>query len=302
VEGVADPDRPSLPAPALICARHPHHDITNREADATTCPQPRCGGTLIQLECGINLTHDVSQRASDQFTCPVCGGPLMTPFCTFDRTHSMVGRNAGQTTCPIAACAHTVARARYMPWWLRAKLWFAGLWSGINRRLAALVIGIAAVVGLVFIAIWYLQPRPTGECDEVPKDARQAVELASKRIQARISADKAEEFARLDLKCGSPDPALLLLRYAYENGDGEAARMLGLMTDPTAGADVAGRQTPNERRAVEWYARAVKLRNTAARADLERLLASLKAAAGNGDPERAEAINIGQDALRGNQP
>jgi hypothetical protein len=302
-----------LPDPALICARNPEHDISGRAHDATTCPQPQCGGMLIQLECENDLAHDVSRRAPGRFTCPVCGGRLLTPVCGFDASHSMVERDAGQTACPVPSCGHTVNRVVYEPprqsaepplrqqepplrqreelpppppaWW---KDW---------RILAG---GLAAVVGLALLLVWMLLPGPPPDrCAAVPKTMQQAVAKVSERLKAGISAADADTAAHLYLSCGSPEAALLLLRRAFEEGDAGAARMMGELFDPTAGPNVVGRQPANPTRAVEWYARALKAHDAAARPDLERLAAWLRSRPDRDNPEPAALIGMAQEALKG---
>jgi len=315
VEEAVEPDRPVRPPPALICAKVPGHDITRRTPDAIVCPHPHCGGALIQLECESDLTHDVSRRAPDQFTCPVCGGPLVTPVCTFDRTHSMVHRAAGQTACPIETCGHEVKRVVYQhppidggieikveTFWQRLLAWLQRLhlWLLMYRRLvAATIAAIVALAGIAVVVYVVWPDHPHNPCDAIPKDSRQAVEAVGKRLAAGISAADASAMAQVHLRCKSPEPALLLLRRAYDEGDAEAARTLGQMFDPTAPADTLGRQKSDEARAVGWYARAVKAGSQPARADLQRLATALKSERNNVDPERDALIDLAQDALGG---
>ncbi len=295
-EGPTDQNAPALPEPVLICEKNPHHDISNRDADAIMCPHPRCGGALIQLECEKDVRHDVSKRKPDQFSCPVCNGPLVRPVCTFNRTHSMVGRGPGQSVCPIDG--HVIERVPYrpphkppdieQPWpiWL----WIRQHW----QALAAAIGGVAliAVLAVVVIAIW----PPEDRC---ARNVNGALNAATRRLQAGISAADASRLADRELECKFVEPALLLLRRAYEEGDAGAARTLGRLFDPTLGQEVVGHQPPNPTRSVEWYARAMKGGNQASRGDLERLLSWLRDQPESDSPEMQGLIETAQNALGG---
>jgi hypothetical protein len=108
-----DPDPPALPAPGVACEKVPDHGVAGRDAAATTCPQPGCGGRLIQLECETSLEHDVGRIKPGETTCPICQGRLLTPSCTDNPAHSMLRRIAGGDACPV--CGKNVTRQRYAP-------------------------------------------------------------------------------------------------------------------------------------------------------------------------------------------
>jgi hypothetical protein len=108
-----DPDPAALPAPGVACEKVSAHSVEGRDAAATTCPRPGCGGKLIQLECETSLEHDVGRIRPGETTCPICRGPLLTPSCTHNAGHSMLGRIAGGDACPV--CGHKVTRQRYAP-------------------------------------------------------------------------------------------------------------------------------------------------------------------------------------------